>query len=146
MRPISFTCRRSSSKSPKDLCEAIADVNTWNTFKGTRFLPGVESAHYEQRESGMVGSIIRVKNTDGSSHIERVTRWDAGVHVEMRLEGFSPPLCRFAAHFTEKWNFVNGDISRRLQLFPTSVATRPFLWLISRLLRSAVDRHLRQIA
>lgn len=150
MRPIIFQCSQTIPKSAADICAEIADTARWAEFGGYGILPGIENAAYEKRTADMVGSRIRVRNTDGSEHVEEIYKWIPGEAVGMRFGDFTPPLSYLATQFTEEWRFqaANGatHVVRQFQMFPTRSATRPVLWLISHLFRRAIARHLAQMA
>ncbi len=133
-----------------EICAAIADVARWSEFKGYGPLPGIASAEYARRTDDMVGSQVRVRNTDGSEHVEEINAWEPGRRVTMKLHGFTPPLRRLATHFTEEWHFAVQDdgtlVTRKFQMFATRPLARPFLWLISLLFRQAVRQHLSDMA
>jgi hypothetical protein len=149
MRPITFECEEIIPRTATEICTEIAAVARWREFKGYGVLPGIANAQYEQQTSDMLGSRIRVQNTDGSEHIEEIVEWKPREKVSMKLHHFTPPLNRLAAHFLEEWNFetVNhGTLVRRsFQLFAKQPATRPLLWLISLLFKRAIARHLTQM-
>ena len=69
--------------------------------------------------------------------------------TELEMTGFSPPLSRLAARFEEAWEFEPAGgltrVVRTFRLYPRSAVARPALWLIARLLKRAVARHLRQM-
>ena len=44
----------------------------------------------------MVGTRIRVTNTDGSTHVEEIVEWEPARRIRLRIGGFSPPLSRLA--------------------------------------------------
>ena len=94
----------------------------------------------------MIGSRIRVRNTDGSGHVEEIYQWNPEKKVAMRFDGFTPPLNRLATHFIEEWNFEDANngtlVRRKFQLFATQPVMRPVLWLISLLFKRAIARHL----
>ena len=70
--------------APADvICAEIANVDAWNQFGGYGVLPGIEKAMYETRTADMIGSRIRVRNTDGSGHVEEITQWTPGKAVAM---------------------------------------------------------------
>lgn len=112
-------------------------------------LPGIKAAEFEVRTPGVVGSRIRVTNMDGSSHIEEIMEWQPGHSLRLRMNGFSPPLSRLATEFVESWAFERVGtatrVTRSFELHPKSAVARPALWLISRLLKRAIARHLRQM-
>lgn len=128
----------------------ILDVSKWPDFAGYGPLPGIATAEFDPRTPEIVGSRIRVANRDGSSHVEEITEWNPSHRLQLRMHEFSAPLSRWATHFIETWEFRqnNGETSvvRSFDLHATSWATRPILWLIARLLKRAIARHLRSIA
>jgi len=112
-------------------------------------LPGIRAAEYEVRTPGVVGSRIRVSNTDGSSHVEEVVEWRPDHRLRLQMKEFTPPLSRLATRFEESWAFERigsaTRVTRSFELYPKSGLTRPVLWLISLLLRRAIARHRRQM-
>lgn len=148
MRPIVFECSAEISLTPDAICDNIADMTRWPDFDGYLMMPGIDSASYDTRTPNMVGSRIRVKNSDGSQHIETITAWKHGVTVAMKLHRFGPPLANIASHFDEVWTFDRLSLDRTrvkryFALHPKSRWTRPALWLISQLFRRAIAHHLR---
>lgn len=150
MQPIVFSCQRTIPKSGTEIAAEIANMERWSEFDGYGPLPGIERAEYELRTETMIGSRVRVRNRDGSTHVEEFYEWDPGHKISMKLHEFSPPLSRLATHFLEEWTFVpQGSathVTRTFQLFPKSSFTRPLLWIISLLFRRAVAHHLAQMA
>lgn len=150
MRPISFQCRKLIAKSPREIAAEIADTARWSDFQGYAFMPGIEQAQYETRTPDMIGSRVRVRNTDGSQHVEEIIAWDPGNKIAMKFQDFTPPLSRLATHFIEEWTFAPEDevtlVTRKFQMHPTNVVTRLPLWLISLLFRRAIAAHLDDIA
>lgn len=149
MPPITFSCREPIARPPRVITEQILDLASWITFTGYGPLPGITSATFDRQASGIVGTRIRVVNTDGSSHVEEIVEWDPDRRVRLVLSDFSRPLARLATHFVETWDFElikEGTMAARsFELHPKSAWARPVLWLIARLLRRAVARHLRQM-
>ncbi len=149
MKPITFACEETLGTPPERIAEQILDLTKWPDFRGYGVLPGIKAAEFEARMPEVVGSRIRVTNTDGSSHVEEVVDWEPERRLRLRMGEFSPPLSRLATGLDETWEFtLNGRhtrVVRSFELHPRSGATRPLLWLISRLLRKAIDRHLRQM-
>jgi len=150
MQPIVFECHQFIPASADDIAATIADTEQWKAFGGYGFLPGIASAAYEKRTDDMVGSRIRVQNTDGSSHVEEIYAWNAGEKVAMKMHEFTPPLSRLADYFTEEWTFAPQGggtlVTRRFQLYARQGGTRPFLWLISLLFRRAIARNLAEMS
>lgn len=150
MRPITFVCQKIIPRSAVEICAEIADLARWPEFTGYAFLPGIASAVYERRTDDMKGSQVRVRNKDGSEHIEDFLEWHPGEKVMLKLHGFTPPLSRLATHFIEEWGFAAQSdgtlVKRSFQMFPQRPITRPFLWLISLFFRQAVARHMAEMA
>ena len=150
MRPITFECKKMFSKTIEEISSEISDMVRWPEFNGYAILPGIELAEYELRTSDMVDSRIRVRNLDGSTHVEEILEWDLSGKIEMKIYEFSPPLSHMATHFIETWHFehVQGEtaVTRSFQLFGKRPLTRPFLWIISLFFRKAIENHLAQIA
>ncbi len=150
MNPITFQCTRLIPFTADVICAEIANVDAWNQFGGYGVLPGIEKAVYETRSADMIGSRIRVRNTDGSGHVEEIYRWTPGKEVAMKLHEFTPPLSSLASHFLEEWTLTpegsGTRVTRSFQLYATQPVTRPLLWLISLLFRRAIERHLDQMA
>jgi Polyketide cyclase / dehydrase and lipid transport len=149
MRPIRFSCTEMLGLLPADIAGRILDLAHWTDFKGYAVLPGIRAAEYEARTPGVVGSRIRVTNTDRSSHVEEVVEWQPDHSLRLRMTEFSPPLSRLATEFLESWEFRRIDnatiVTRSFELHPKSGVTRPVLWLISLLLKRAIARHLREM-
>lgn len=88
------------------LCTSILHVPQWPSFPGWGPLPGIRAARFRQRTDTVVGSVIEVQNDDGTSHVERITRWEPGVAVTFHLEELSKPLSALATHLVETWTFA----------------------------------------
>lgn len=150
MRPITFECKKLFSKTIEEISAEISDMARWPEFNGYAILPGIESAAYEHRTPNMVGSRIRVRNLDGSTHVEEILEWDLSGKIEMKIFEFSPPLSHLATHFVETWDIevVQGGtaVTRSFQLYGKRPFTRPFLWLISLFFRKAIAIHLDEIS
>jgi hypothetical protein len=149
MKPITFSCAETLPLAPKEIAGQILDIANWTEFKGYGVLPGIEAAVFEVRTPGVVGTRIKVTNTDGSSHVEEIVEWESARRLRLDMKDFSPPLSRLAAGFEEVWEFERlGDgtrVVRSLEMHPKSFLARPVLWLISFLLKRAVARHLTQM-
>lgn len=149
MRPITFTCRETLALAPADIAGQILDLAKWSEFTGYGPLPGIKSVEFEARTPEVVGTRIKVTNTNGSAHVEEIVEWQPEARLVLHMTDFSPPLSPLATRFEEEWAFERaGDathVTRTFRLYPKSLLTRPAVWLISFLLRRAVARHLRQI-
>jgi hypothetical protein len=149
MKPIVFTCEETMHSPPEQIARQILDLSLWPQFRGYGVLPGIRSAEFEHQTPEVVGTRIRVTNTDGSTHTEEIVAWEPERRVKLRMGAFSPPLSRLATGFDETWEFTPlGSMTRAVRLFelhPKSAWSRPTLWIISVLLKRAIAWHMRQI-
>lgn len=148
-QPIRFSCRAQFAAGPQQIAAQIADLARWSEFQGYGFLPGIAQAEFEEPGGARTGARIRVRNTDGSTHVEEILAWEPERRILMKLHEFTPPLSRLASHFTEEWLFFpqedRTEVHRRFEMFPRGPAARPLLWLISRLFRRAIERQLKSL-
>jgi hypothetical protein len=149
MSPVTFICRDTLPQTPQEIGAQILDLSQWPKFQGYGPLPGIKSAEFEVRTPDVVGTRIRVVNTDGSTHVEEIIEWWPDRRIQLRMDGFSPPLCRLATHIVETWQFTDSSgataVTRSFELHPKSHWTKPAVWLIARLLKLAVQHHLRDL-
>lgn len=149
MKPIIFVCRATLPLLPEEIASQILDVAQWREFQGYGPIPGIKTAEFEIRTFNIVGSRIRVTNLDGSTHVEEIVEWQPDQRIQLLMKDFSPPLSRVATVFAEIWEFqrVGNEtkVLRSFEMNPKSIAAWPVLWLISFVLKRAIDRHLLQI-
>ena len=149
MKPITFACEETLLLAPEDIARQILDLAKWPDFQGYGPIPGIKAAEFEIQTPGIVGTRIRVTNTDGSSHVEEIVQWEPDSRLRLRMHEFSAPLSRLATEFVETWEFqpVGSEtkIIRSFELHPKSIVAWPLLWAISLLLRRAIARQLRQM-
>lgn len=150
MEYVQFLCKAALPQSPQEIAKEILDLSNWVNFKGYGPLPGIASAKFEVQTPEIVGTRIRVHNTDGSQHIEEIVEWNPESTLALRMQEFSPPLSKLATHIDETWEFEtleNGThVKRRFQMHARNAVTIPILWLMSMFLERAVDKHLKQLA
>ena len=112
-RPISFSCRATLDRSPTEIADQILDTDNWSGFDGYGPLPGIERAAFEVRTPAVVGSRIRVRNSDRSRHVEEILVWEPERRLRLRLQEFSRPMSRLADSIDETWHFERtGDSTR----------------------------------
>jgi hypothetical protein len=149
MKPITFSCVETLPLAPEEIAGQILDLANWTDFTGYGVLPGIKSAAFETRTPGVVGTRIRVTNTDGSSHVEEIVEWEPDRRLRLDMKDFSPPLSRLATGFTETWAFkrlgTGTQVVRSFEMHAKSGLARPVLWLISFLLKRAIALHLGQM-
>ena len=149
MKPITFSCKETLVLTPEDIARQILDVNKWLDFKGFGPLPGIKVAEFEVRTPDIVGSRIRVTNTDGSKHVEEIVEWQPDFRLQLHMKDFSVPLSRLATRIEETWEFerVGNEtkVTRSFQMYAKSAWSWPLLWMISFILKRAIARHLHQM-
>ncbi len=67
MKPITSSCTETLPHFPEDIARQILDLANWTGFTGYGVLPGSKAAAFEARTPGVVGTRIKVTNTDGST-------------------------------------------------------------------------------
>ena len=148
-KPITFTCHETLPLAPKEIVEQILDVAKWLDFRGYGPIPGIKLAEFEIRTPNVVGSRIRVTNSDGSSHVEEIVDWQPDRRLQLQMGTFSKPLSRLATSFVETWDFerVGNEtkVTRSFEINVKSILAWPVLWMISFMLKRAVARHLREM-
>ena len=146
MKPIAFRCSATLKMASREIAAQILDTSNWAEFPGYGPIPGIESAEFELRTAEIVGSRVRVRNTDGSSHVEEIVAWQPGRRLQLEMNEFSPPLSWLATAIVETWEFEEVDrcteIVRTFELYAKRLWTWPFIWVASIFLRRAVVRHL----
>ena len=125
------------------------DLERWPEFKGYWILPGIASARFELRTPDILGSRIKVQNTDGSSHVEEIIEWDVEHKLAIKFHEFKPPLQYLATHFIETWNFdiaARGtDVSRAMSLYPRGILGWFMLLPVSRLMKRGFEKNASQL-
>jgi hypothetical protein len=105
MKPIEIKIKGHTSKSSQDICAEFLDLGRWSEFEGYFILPGIKKAQFEVKTPTLVGSRIKVQNTDGSTHVEDIIQWDVDSKIALRFQEFQSPLQKLATHFIEAWEF-----------------------------------------
>src|SRR3984893_5395228 len=135
MKQITLSCEQTLALAPEDIARQILNLTKWPEFHGYGPIPGIKVAEFEVQTPGIVGSRIRVTNTDGSGHVEEIVEWQPGRRLQLHMKDFSAPLSRLATRFEETWEFQRvGNatrVVRSFQLYGKSALTRPLLWMIS---------------
>lgn len=149
MKPIEIRITGKTTSSAQEICAQLVDTERWSDFKGYALLPGIRSAKFESKYENMVGSRIKVHNTDGSSHVEEILEWDPDRKVVLKFQEFDSPLKFLASHFIEVWDFqstAHGTmIARSMLLYPKNFLGWAFLFPISRLMKKAFELNQAQL-
>jgi hypothetical protein len=150
VKPIEIKVVGHTQKTSAEICTQILDTDRWSEFEGYSILPGIKSAHFEVKTSEIVGSRIKVQNTDGSSHVEEIVEWDVDSKIALRFQEFDSPLRNLVSHFIETWGFRASsdgtEATRIMTMHPKGLRGWLMLIPISRLMKKAFDKHLRQMS
>ncbi len=150
MKPIEIKVHGRTQKSSQEMCETFLDTERWSEFTGYSILPGIKAAHFETRTPTVVGSRVKVFNTDGSSHVEEIIEWDVVNKIAMKFQEFDPPLKHLATHFIEEWSFSTSnhetEVTRKLTMYPKGIFGWLMLQPISRLMKKAFEKNLIQLS
>lgn len=148
MNPITIQVIGTTTQTPDEICTQFLDTQRWTDFKGYGVLPGIRRAQFMLKTPELVGSRIRVENTDGSSHFEEIIAWDSSVGFALQFDGFTPPLKFLASHFIEHWAFrpvpQGTEIHRTMAMYPKNWLGWLVLLPISRLMRKAFEQQATQ--
>jgi hypothetical protein len=147
MQPVRFCCYATLPLAPEEIARRILDLANWPAFTGFGPIPGIRAAEFEVQTPEVVGSRIRVTNSDGSTHVEQIVEWQPDHRLGLQMLDFSPPLSRLATRIDETWDLKKieaaTEVTRSFELQAKSPFSRPFLRLIALLLKQAIVRHLR---
>ena len=141
---VSFVTESVVHSSPARTFALICDVSRWSLFRGLGPIPGIAEASLPCDGPMGLGTRVRVRNTDGSIHHERVVRFDPGRLYEVHME-LSPPGS-WVMHSIEEtvelspWSGGTRMV-RRFTLNPRSFLTAPLVLLLRSLLQRAVEDH-----
>ena len=142
---LKYSVTAQFSETPEEIAETILDMAQWSSFRGWGLLPGIREAEYLERTPGIVGSRIRVTNTDGSRHVEEIIEWDVERCLHIRLCDFPKPLSLLADQFDERWLFrdtTDGALAERvIEIKPRNVLGKLILPIIGWMLMKAIRRH-----
>ncbi len=149
MNPVEIKIQGHTKRSTQEICAEFLNTNRWSDFKGYSILPGIQNASFETKTSNLVGSRIKVKNTDGSSHVEEIIEWDETHGFSLRFQEFDSSLKNLATHFIETWSFKTSasgtDITRAMTMYPKGVIGWLMLKPISGLMKKAFEHNASQL-
>lgn len=144
MAVVKFSCKATFPLTSQKIAERILDLSNWPRFRGYWPIPGIKQAEFEVRTPEVVGTRIRVVNTDGSRHVEEITVWEPDHHIQMRMTGFSPPLSYLATSFVENWRFQQNsdgtEVVRSFELNARRAWAKLPLRVIAVFLKKAIER------
>ena len=123
MKPITFACEGTFRLAPEDIARQILDLTKWPDFHGYGPLPGIKVAEFEVQTPGIVGTRIRVTDTDGSSHIEEIVEWEPDRRLRLLMHEFSAPL--------RSLTFFNNVITAGPQKGQTDKASTSYIYRVT---------------
>ena len=142
---VTFQVTATTTASPDDIVDSIFEVANWTRFQGWGPIPGVVAVEMYQPADSRIGTVFKVKNSDGSSHEERVIEWVPNHYLTMRMDHFSRPLNKIADYFIERWRFQTQGgrtfLEREFELHPREGTAGILLRPIAYLLKKAIQRH-----
>jgi len=142
---ITFTVELKYFQEPRYIFDSFMQIEKWNDFKGFGIIPGIKTANFIVKSESIKGSIIRVENTDGSSHKEEILAFEIDKYLKIKLYDFSKPLSYFATHFLEEWALKKMEdgykVERSMTLFSKGTISRFILKVISLSLKNAIQKH-----
>ncbi len=147
-KPIEILICGQIQKSAPEICAALLETERWSEFTGYFILPGVKSADFEVKTPEIVGSRIKVQNTDGSTHLEEIIEWEPNRQVAMKFQNFEGPVKNLATHFVETWSFEPAKegvtATRKMAFFPKNWLGWLVLIPISQLMKKAFEKELKR--
>jgi hypothetical protein len=146
----SFTAVSEVPVPPEAVFAYMRDLSNWKRFGGYGPLPGIVEARLPEGETLALGARVRVSNTDGSVHHERVTVFEPPRRYRVRME-LEKPASRVFAWIDEAIEVEPTSSGSRVRRRFTTRSRRwyvaPVAWLVTHLLlRPAVKRHDRAVA
>jgi hypothetical protein len=155
MIAYNFICELKSTLSSAEIRDRFLNLSQWPSFTGWGPIPGIQSARYIQRTEMILGSVILVQNSDGSSHQEEIIEWEqvSPNHFRflIRLNRFTGLIRLLSPEFIESWeikedrNHRGASITRSFQLIGFGFVSRFVLrFVISPLFKRAIQSHLEQ--
>lgn len=110
-----------------EVFDSVTAVHNLTTFVGFGPIPGIAEAEH----AGPIteGSELRILNTDGSRHVERVEVLDPPTRYRIRIGGFDSPFRFLIDHATEQLDFHARDggttVEREFRFTLTSPLAAP---------------------
>ena len=142
---ISFTVEVKYFQEPQYIFDSFLQIEKWNDFKGFGIIPGIKTANFIIKTDSIKGTIIWVKNSDGSSHKEEILAFEKDTYLKIKMYDFSKPLSYFASFFIEEWALKKIEdgckVERSMTLHSKGMISKFILKVISRSLKKAIQVH-----
>lgn len=147
---IQFKVTAKTLLTPDEIVNGMFDVSNWTSFKGSGLVPEIKEVDIVAPNESIIGTIFKVKNSDGSQHEETIIDYDPSHSLVMKLHKFSSPFNKFASHFLEKWTFNRQNnwthFERAFELYPKNFIGSILLRFIAYFFKKAVEDHTEIIA
>lgn len=147
---IQFKVTGKTLLTTEEIVNGMFDVSNWTSFKGKGLVPGIKEVDIVAPDESIVGTVFKVKNSDGSHHVETIIDFDPAHSLTMKLHEFSSPLNKFASHFYETWTFNQQNsytyLERTFELYHKNFLGSILLRIIAYFFKKAVEDHTEIIA
>lgn len=135
--------------APRDrVFRVFADDAAFQAFPGAWPIPGIRRVEHLSGDGTKPGDRMRMHNSDGTTHEERVTAFDPGRLIALGLGPFQSPMRFLVRDGTDTAEFFDGPtgdrthLRQRFTFEPASPLTAPVVWVLAHLfLARAVARH-----
>lgn len=142
---VTFTIEVYYYKEPRYIFDSFMQIEKWNDFKGLGIIPGIKNANFIIKTDSIKGTIICVKNSDGSSHKEEILAFEKDTYLKIKMYDFSKPLSYFASFFIEEWSLKKIEdgykLERSMTLHSKGMISKFILKVISLTLKKAIYVH-----
>ncbi len=142
---ITFTVEVTYHQEPCYIFDSFMQIEKWSDFKGFGIIPGIKNANYIVKSESIIGSLIQVENSDGSSHKEEIIDYKKDSYLKIKMFDFSKPLSFFSPFFIEEWALRKMEygfkFERSMTLYSKGFFSDLILKLISISLKSAIQKH-----
>ena len=142
---IKFKVTGKTLLTPEEIVNGMFDESNWTSFNGKGFVPGIKEVDIAVPNKSIIGTVFKVKNSDGSHHEETIIDFDPNNYLVMQLHKFSSPLNKFASHFKEIWTYNRQNnftlFERTFELYPKNYLGSVLLRFIAYFFKKAVEDH-----
>lgn len=140
-----FTIQMDYYQDPKYIFDSFMQIEKWSDFKGFGIIPGIKNAKFIRKSNLVIGTLIQVENTDGSTHKEEFLEFDENRYLKIKMYDFSKPLSYLTEYFIEEWVLIKESdhykIERSMNLQGKGFLSNFLLNIISKSLKNAIQKH-----
>lgn len=118
-------------RSPEEVFDFTNAAENLTSFSGYGPIPGIREARYRGGMPPQLGAIREVIKTDGTVHVEEITRFERPVRHISRITGLSPPFSWLVRSGEDDWMFHReGGITRVTRTFSFEL-TSPLIYPVA---------------